>query len=92
MRPLPGAIPSRVKSQAQVELAGGVPFISDADLEKALDEAHVTSKTTDAAVDAYRDARITGLRAALAILGLLNIVALYFSRRIPREQPGAANA
>ena len=30
------AIPSRAKSQAQVQLAGGVPFISDADLEDAL--------------------------------------------------------
>ena len=35
------AIPSQVKSEAQVELAGGVPFISDADLEQALDEAGV---------------------------------------------------
>jgi hypothetical protein len=32
------AIPSRVKENAQVELAGGVPFISDADLEDALDQ------------------------------------------------------
>src|SRR5206468_6935545 len=30
------AIPSRVKDQAKVELAGGVPFVSDADLESAL--------------------------------------------------------
>src|SRR5213596_3133864 len=37
------AIPSRAKSQAQVELAGGVPFVSDTDLEAALDEAHVRS-------------------------------------------------
>src|SRR5213075_1408085 len=35
-------IPSRAKSQAQVKLAGGVPFVSDADLENALDEAHVS--------------------------------------------------
>src|SRR5436190_1179817 len=37
------AIPSRVKSEAQVNLASGVPFISDADLQKALDDAHVHS-------------------------------------------------
>ena len=35
------AIPSRVKSEANVKLAGGVPFISDADLEDALKSAHV---------------------------------------------------
>ena len=33
------AIPASAKEQAQVELAGGVPFVSDADLEAALDEA-----------------------------------------------------
>jgi hypothetical protein len=82
------AIPSRVTSQAQVELAGGVPFISDADLEAALDEAHVSSKTTDAALDVYRDARIDGLRSALAILALLSIVALFLAQRIPTRQPG----
>jgi MFS family permease len=84
------AIPSRVKSQAQVELAGGAPFISDADLETALDDAHVRSKATDAALDAYRDARIVGLKSALAILALLTIVALFLAQRIPTRQPGAA--
>jgi hypothetical protein len=82
------AIPSRVKSQAQVELAGGVPFISDADLETALDEAHVRSRATDAALDAYSEARIAGLRSALAILALLAIAALFLAQRIPNRQPG----
>jgi MFS family permease len=81
------AIPSRVTSQAQVELAGGVPFISDADLEAALDEARVSSRATEAALDAYRDARIAGLRSALAILALLAIVALFLAQPIPSTQP-----
>jgi MFS family permease len=81
------AIPSRVTSQAQVELAGGAPFISDADLEAALDEARVSSRATDAALDAYRDARIAGLRSALAILALLAIVALFLAQPIPSAQP-----
>jgi hypothetical protein len=84
------AIPNRAKENAKVELAGGVPFISDAQLESALSETHTTSKTTDAALDAYADARITGLRAALAILALLTVVALFFTQRIPRAQPGRA--
>jgi EmrB/QacA subfamily drug resistance transporter len=82
------AIPERVKSQAEVQLAGGVPFVSDADLEAALDEAHVSSRTTDAALDAYREARLDGLRAALAILALLVLVALFFAQQIPTRQPG----
>jgi len=86
------AIPNRVKSEAQVQLAGGVPFVSDADLEQALKQTHATSKTTDAAVSAYQDARISGLRAALAILALLTLLALCFTLRVPARQPGAAGA
>jgi MFS family permease len=84
------AIPSRAKSQAQVELAGGVAFVSDADLEAALDDANVSSRATDAALDAYRDARLDGLRSALAILALLAVVGLFCAQRIPTVQPGAA--
>lgn len=82
------AIPDRVTKQAQVNLAGGIAFISDADLEAALDEAHVSSKTADAALDSYREARITGLQASLAILALLTIVALFLAQRVPVMQPG----
>ena len=84
------AIPPRVKERANVELAGGVPFISDADLESALDEAHVSSRTTNATLDAYRDARIDGLKSALAILAAAAIGALFLAQRVPTVQPGAA--
>src|SRR5438034_6248683 len=83
------AIPSRVKSQAQVNLASGVPFISDADLQKALDDAHVSSKTSEAVVSEYQKSRISGLKAALAILALMTMVALLLTKRIPKTQPGS---
>jgi len=86
------AIPNRVKSEAQVELAGGVPFVSDADLEEALNEARVGPRASDAALDAYRSARIDGLRSALAILAALVIGALFFAQRVPTTQPGATAA
>ncbi len=63
-------------------------FVSDADLEAALDEARVGPRTTEAALDAYRGARIEGLQSALAILALLVVVALFFAQRIPKTQPG----
>jgi MFS family permease len=85
------AIPQEVKSKAQVELAGGVPFVSDADLEAALDRAQVSGEASDVALDAYRSARIDGLEAALAILAAVSIVALFLAQRIPTVQPGAAN-
>ena len=75
-----------------MQLAGGVPFISDADLKTALAKANASSTSTDAAVDAYSEARIAGLRSALAILALLTIVALPLAQRIPTRQPGAVPA
>jgi EmrB/QacA subfamily drug resistance transporter len=82
------AIPASAKEQAQVELAGGVPFVSDADLEAALDETGASSETTDAAIDAYSDARLDGLRSALAILAVLAVLALFLAQSIPTRPPG----
>ena len=84
------AIPASAKEQAQVELAGGIPFVSDADLEAALDEAGATTAATDAALAAYADARLDGLRSALAILAVLAVLALFLAQSIPTIQPGAA--
>jgi MFS family permease len=83
------AIPASAKEQAQVELAGGIPFISDADLEAALDEAGASSEATDAALDAYADARLAGLRSALAILAMITVLALFFAQMIPKRPPGS---
>jgi MFS family permease len=84
------AIPASAKSTAQVELAGGVPFVSDADLEAALEGAGATPASTEAALDAYSEARLSGLRSALAILAVLAILALFLAQSIPRTPPGAA--
>ncbi len=81
------AIPDRTKAQAQVQLAGGVPFVSDTELKAALDEAHVGPRAADDALAGYQQARISGLKAGLAILALMTVLALVLSRRIPTEQP-----
>jgi MFS family permease len=86
------AIPDEVKSQASVELAGGVPFVSDADLEAALEEAGASDASTEAALDAYADARLDGLQSALAILAAACIGALFFTSRIPKTQPRGGEA
>jgi EmrB/QacA subfamily drug resistance transporter len=84
------AIPDRVKSQAQVELAGGVAFVSDADLEDALDEAGVRSRATDDALAAYQDARLDGLQTALGVLAVMALLALFLAERVPTAQPRGA--
>ncbi|AVZ74606.1 MFS transporter [Streptomyces lunaelactis] len=81
------AIPADVKSQATVELQSGVPFLSDAQLKDALDESGTSAEVTQAALDANAEARLDGLRAALAILALAALLALFFTQRIPTTQP-----
>jgi MFS family permease len=84
-------VPPEVAEQANVELASGVPFISDADLGSALQEAGVDQQTADAVLDDYGNARVDGLRTALALLAIFAVIALFFTRRVPDEQPvGAA--
>jgi EmrB/QacA subfamily drug resistance transporter len=86
------AIPASVKSEVGVSLASGVPFVSDSDLRTALDGAGVSGTTADAIVKTNEKARIVGLRSALAIVALVSIGSLFFSRGIPSQQPQRAAA
>ncbi|MEU9082869.1 MFS transporter [Streptomyces sp. NPDC048357] len=81
------AVPDSVTSQATVQLQSGAPFLSDAQLETALDEAGVSAEVSEAALDVNAEARLDGLRAALAILAFAAILALFFTQRIPSAQP-----
>ena len=83
------AVPPGVSAQASVELADGIPFISNADLQAALTEAGASQEVARAVLDENEQARLDGLRIALAVLALIALVALFFSTRIPTDQPGA---
>jgi hypothetical protein len=83
------AVSKAVSQQAQVELAAGVPFVSDADLEQALEGAGISGAEATAIVDQNAQSRIEALRSALAVLGVIALLALFFSRGIPTVQPGA---
>ncbi len=85
-----GAVPEPIQSQAQTQLAGGVPFLSDGELETALDEARVPPRASAAIVDENETSRLVGLRTALAVLAIFALVALFFTGQIPARQPGSA--
>jgi MFS family permease len=82
------AIEPAMAARAEAELTAGVPFVSDDDLRSALDESGVPADTADAVVDNYAEARLVGLRSALAVLALLALVAVLFTGRIPDRPPG----
>jgi MFS family permease len=85
-------VPDNLAANAQTELSSGVPFVSDADLEAALEDAGVSAKTSAEIVDENAQARIDGLRAALSVLALFALLALAFTRGIPTEPPGGSSA
>jgi MFS family permease len=85
-------VPPEVVAQADVELAGGASFISDDQLESAMEATGADERTTQAVVDANQQARVDGLRSALALLAVISVIALFFTKRIPTEQPGSVAA
>lgn len=89
-------VPDDLKSTASVELAAGVPFLSDDDAAAALDAAGVDPAVADEVLDANAAARIDAIDAALGVLALLALVSLFFTDRIPTEavgrEPAAAGA
>ena len=85
-------VPADLASQAETELASGVPFVSNDQLESGLKEAGVEGSTAQAVIDDNEQARIDGLRAALAVLALAALLALFTARSLPTRQPGAEPA
>jgi MFS family permease len=85
-------VPDDVASSAEVQLAGGAPFISDADLDQALEKAGLPPEQAQAVTDANEEARIAGLRLSLAVLALFAAVALYLSRLLPTRPVGSGAA
>jgi hypothetical protein len=86
------SVPDSVVQSAEVELAGGIPFVSDTDLETALASAGVDQATADAIVEENSDARLHGLRVALSVLALIALAGLFATRRIPTVPTSAGSA
>ena len=77
-------VPQEVKDQAEIRLGGGVPFLSDADLEEAMaGRRRARRRYGMTSLDANANSRIEGLQAALAVLAGLAVVSLFFTGLIP---------
>jgi MFS family permease len=83
-------VPPQVKTAATVQLTGGVPFLSDTDLEAALTQAGASTQLTQTILAINADARLDGLQAALSAVALFGVVGLFFTGRIPATPPGMA--
>ncbi|AKE88061.1 MFS transporter [Rhodococcus aetherivorans] len=83
------AVPESVQQQATTDMAAGVPFLSDTQLEGALDEAGVDEATADAILEVNSDARLEALQVAFAVTALITVAALFGTGSLPRRPVGA---
>jgi len=77
-------IPPSVTAKSAVTLERGVPFVSDLQVRTALTNADVPDPVIESVVAANADARLVGLRSALAVLAVLSLVAIVFTGGLPR--------
>jgi Na+/melibiose symporter-like transporter len=82
-------VPDEVSASAEVKLASGIPFVSDADLDRALADAGVPAAQADAVIAENESARIDGLRLSLVVLALVAALALFFTRMLPTVPVGS---
>ncbi|MGX4710725.1 MFS transporter [Rhodococcus indonesiensis] len=83
------AVPESVQQQATTDMAAGVPFLSDTQLEGALADAGVDESTADAIVEVNSDARLEALQVAFAVTALLAVAALFGTGSLPRVPVGS---
>jgi MFS family permease len=85
-------VPPEVVEQAEVQIASGVPFISDAALDAALTDAGVEPELAETILEENEAARIDGLRAALGAMAVLGVLAILATRRLPTDPVGGTSA
>jgi len=85
-------VPQSLKDQANVNLAAGAPFISNAEVQKLMEEQDVPADVQDDVLAQNEASQIDGLRTALSILAVMGVISLFFTGRIPKKQPGSEPA
>jgi len=86
------AVPASVVSEASTSLEAGIPFVSDADLQKQLATTSLSPEARLAIVDENVTTRLVGLRVALSVVALVIVVAMFFARMLPTESLSGAAA
>ncbi|MEU6565268.1 MFS transporter [Nocardia nova] len=82
------AVPATISQWASTELADGVPFVSNTQLQQSLDAAGVDPAAAEEIVAVNADARLQALQVAFAVTALLAVIALFFTGRLPRRAVG----
>jgi hypothetical protein len=86
---VPAALQRRIAEGTQQ----GLPMVSQAQFESAVQDAGVPARQVDTLVELYNDAQIDALKRALLVASLFSFVGLWFARALPGERlaPAAAS-
>ncbi|MFM8971530.1 MAG: MFS transporter, partial [Actinomycetota bacterium] len=77
------AVPKDFVTAVETRLDRGVPFASDAQVRSALAAEGVPEATIEATVESNAEARLVGLRSALAVLAVLALLAIAGTGGLP---------
>ena len=82
------AVSQAVQEQVEVEIGGGVSFVSSDEVSASAAEAGVTGEAADALVANYEDAQLSALKTAFLFAAFIVLASFWASRRLPVERLG----
>ncbi|WFB11263.1 MFS transporter [Streptomyces sp. LX-29] len=80
-------ISEAAQEQTSIALQAGVSFVSTDQVRAAATRAGLPPSEADAIVDAYADAQIQALKAAVLVTAAITLAAFPFTRHLPRRKP-----
>jgi MFS family permease len=87
------ALPDRVVSAVTRATEHGLPVAPVADVEEAAREQGIRPRHAEALAAHYGDAQLKGLKRAIGVVGLMALLALWFTPNLPgRSAPSPAGA
>ncbi|ARF53751.1 MFS transporter [Streptomyces gilvosporeus] len=79
-------ISDQVREQAGIAMEAGVSFVSTDEIRAATERASLPPDEADAVVDAYAQAQLNSLKAAILTAAAITFVSLVFTRNLPAER------
>ena len=85
------AVSKEVKQTAAIQLEGGVEFLSDAQVDAALDHTQLPDSEKQAIIDANDAARTSALQLGMITVAVVAAAGLFLTRWLPTQPPGAGD-
>ena len=77
------AVPESARQQVAQAAESGIPVVPVDEVEQAVLDAGLPAEQAEAIADDYGDAQLFGLKQAIGAVGVLALLSLWFTRRLP---------